>query len=330
MTAGPQHPSWGDARREPWQGDGFGLVLRGSYPVIGIEEHAGPPPTDVTELLLGTPTTAPLEGQRLREVRDNDGRLFMAIDDHGELGLSVRAPGWGMHHISRDGRVVRSSPCELPAWRWQQLLVGQVLPLIAVLRGHEVLHASAVVRGGRAFALAGSSGAGKSTLAARLVLEGDGLLADDVLSVSLSNSGHPEAHRGSVTLSVRDNEGGLATQLVGSGIAATVGRDSKQHLLLRGAEQRLPLAAVYVLGQYGEGSGPIGAATETAFFDLMGSSYIRYLRTQERLSSQLAVLSAVAQHCPIVPLNVGGGLTSAQLATELDAHIDEIAKARSR
>ena len=314
-----------DPRRgEGWQGDGFGLALHGAYPVIGLATSNGLTQRDATALLLDESAAAPPEGERLRELHHGDGRLLMAIDDCGELGLRIEAPQFGVHQISRDGSTVRSWPGAVPAWRWQRLLIGQVLPLVAALRGLEVLHASAVAHTGLAFALAGDSGAGKSTLAAHLALRGHPLVADDVLAVSLTASRRPQAHRGSTALSVRREDADLAARLVRSGSATAIGSDDKEYVLLEAADRCMPLGAVYRLGHDASRREPIGAPRDPTLSDLMSCSYVKYLNTRARLTTQLEVLASIAQHCPIVPVNVGAGLTSAQLAAELEAHMSTI------
>jgi hypothetical protein len=71
---------------------------------------------------------------------------------------------------------------------WQRMLVGQVLPLAALLQGLEVLHASAAVVDGAAVALTGASGAGKSTLLSALLARGAAFLADDVAALEADGS----------------------------------------------------------------------------------------------------------------------------------------------
>jgi len=310
-----------------WHGEGFGVVLHGSYPIVGLAQGEGPASGDGTALLLDRAAAASPGGERLRELRTSDGSLGMAIDDCGELGLRIESPQAGAHQISRDGRTVRSSPGEPPAWRWQRLLVGQVLPLVAALRGLEVLHASAVAHGGVAFAFAGNSGAGKSTLAAHLALRGHPMVTDDVLAISVGANGHPQAHRGSTALALSREDAELAAELVGSGTATAIGSDAKDHLLLSGADRRMQLGAIYRVGNQGTAEPPVGVPRTATLSDLMSFSYINYIRTPARLTAQLEVLAAIAQHCAIVPLNVGAGLTAAQLAAELEPQMATIANA---
>jgi hypothetical protein len=77
---------------------------------------------------------------------------------------------------------------------WQQTLLTRVLPNVAILRGYEALHASAVESPHGVVALAGPSGVGKSTLAAELIGRGWPLFADDVLILGHGEEGvfaHP-------------------------------------------------------------------------------------------------------------------------------------------
>ncbi len=66
---------------------------------------------------------------------------------------------------------------------WQQVLLGRVLPNVAIIRGYEALHASAVDSPAGVVAVAAPSGTGKTTLALELLRRGWPLFADDVLTL---------------------------------------------------------------------------------------------------------------------------------------------------
>ncbi len=321
---------------EHWLGEGFGLALRGSYPVDGLATREASSQAIPTRLLLDdarAPISLPA-GERLREMRDPDGRLWLVIEDHRERGYRICAEDFGDHRVSADGKTVHSRPTAgLPRWRWQRLLIAQVLPLVAALRGLEVLHASAVARHGRAFALAGDSGAGKSTLAAQMALAGNQLLAEDVLAVSLSADGRPQAHPGSTALSLRPDQASLAARLTRSGLAQEIGRDEKEHILLDAAAESLPLSAVYhlSLGSSGGGGGQtIGTPRSASISDLMSCSYVTYVRTDARLTTQLEVQAAIARTVPLVPVEITGDLAPELLAAELEAHMTSIGGPQNR
>lgn len=65
-------------------------------------------------------------------------------------------------------------------------LLGPVMALLLYLRGHLVLHASAIAIGGAGVIFVGNKHAGKSTTAAALVSAGHRLLADDVVAIDFS------------------------------------------------------------------------------------------------------------------------------------------------
>jgi hypothetical protein len=86
--------------------------------------------------------------------------------------------------IDLDGRRVLCVPAPgLPAETVRHLLLDQVFPLLLVLRGREVLHASAVETSLGVCAFAGSTGSGKSTLASSFLAAGCPVLSDDCLIV---------------------------------------------------------------------------------------------------------------------------------------------------
>ncbi len=103
---------------------------------------------------------------------------------------------------------------------WQQALLGRVLPNVAIMRGYEALHASAVDSPEGVVAVAGPSGTGKTTLALELVGRGWPLVADDVLTLGDGPEG-VQAHPGSPHMNVAEGPpGAIDPELVG----ATLGR----------------------------------------------------------------------------------------------------------
>lgn len=122
-----------------------------------------------------------ISDQRLPE----DGGVNFQIERSAEHGYRIWGPAYGTHVLSADGRRLRGAPGEGGPESWQRLLIAQALPFAAVLRGLEVLHASAVALDGGAIAFAALSGAGKTSLALDLCEHGAEFLADDVLALEL-------------------------------------------------------------------------------------------------------------------------------------------------
>ncbi len=104
--------------------------------------------------------------------RRTGGRLAMTVDRAGGE-YRVWAEDHGFYRLAPARALVDCAPPPgVPDWRWQRVLVGNVLPLAAVLAGHEALHASAVEIDGRAVGFVARSGAGKTSIAIALVLRG--------------------------------------------------------------------------------------------------------------------------------------------------------------
>jgi hypothetical protein len=84
---------------------------------------------------------------------------------------------------------------------WQQVLLGRILPNVALERGCEALHASAVESPNGVVAICAPSGMGKTTLAVELLKRGWPLFADDVLTLTLETDG-VRAHPGTPLMNI--------------------------------------------------------------------------------------------------------------------------------
>jgi hypothetical protein len=136
-----------------------------------------------------------------------DGALVSV--DQGAAGehrilYDQRAGGQALYELSADRRVVRwaleGSDAATPHDNAQhdaatphdnaqhdaaaqRFLLDTVLWWTAMMRGFELLHASAVTLAGQVLAIVGGTGAGKTSLAIELLDRGGGLFADDVLAL---------------------------------------------------------------------------------------------------------------------------------------------------
>jgi hypothetical protein len=79
-------------------------------------------------------------------------------------------------------------PCGVPANSVRHLLLDNVIAFVLSLRGHAVLHSSAIVTPFGACAFAATTGVGKSTLAASFQHEGYMTLTDDCLLLDAEGS----------------------------------------------------------------------------------------------------------------------------------------------
>jgi hypothetical protein len=136
----------------------------------------------------------PAGARLICDERQSDGSVVFQIEA-ADLGFRIHGPAYGVSVLAGDGTSIWGLPGDAGMASWQRLLIAQVLPFAAVVRGIEVLHASAVVLDGEAVALAGRSGSGKTSLALALHRRGAALLADDVLAIE-RNGDKPLAHPG--------------------------------------------------------------------------------------------------------------------------------------
>jgi hypothetical protein len=106
---------------------------------------------------------------------------------------------------------------------WQQVLLGRILPNVALERGCEALHASAVESPAGVVAILAPSGMGKTTLASELLRRGWPLFTDDVLALTAGGDG-VLAHPGTPLMNVA-REGAVAQHLaeLGSSLAVLAG-----------------------------------------------------------------------------------------------------------
>lgn len=151
----------------------------------------------------------PPDGTPVATLTDADGTLRYGIA-RSATGVVLRYPGLCEFVGDQEFGEVTAHPHPGVADGYLPVLAsGMVLALHLLLRGHLVLHASAVFDGEAAIAFVGASGMGKSTLATALCRDGCTLLADDVLRVEHDSSGM-RTHPGSVETRLRPSAHRLA------------------------------------------------------------------------------------------------------------------------
>lgn len=289
-----------------WAGHAFGLTLAGTLPLEGVVAAAPSRRADVR--LERTARRAVDEAWRaatprtLLEARLVDGSVGLSVAHDDALGFRVWAPRHGAYLIAADGRRVRAAPPTDPAWRWERLVIAQVLPLCAVLRGKDVLHASAVAVRGRALAFLGASGAGKTTLASRLTAAGARLVTDDVLAVDVGR--RVRVHRGAAVMRIDPRE---LRALPRGALGPIRARGEKWHVAPRTAPDHLPLAATYHLTRTRTRGVEIVAVDPYDPTLLLGNTFLPYLRDPARLRRQLDLFAAIARETPLFQIRAGAG-----------------------
>ena len=215
-----------------WQGGGFGLALASDQPLL-------------------TPARTPLCGESLklrrvqaRTLREawqqpSEEQLWRAMFPDGAL-VGVEQGAAGEHRIlygeRAGGRALYELSADRQVVRWalegseaaaqhddaqhdaatQRFLLDTVLWWTAMMRGFELLHASAVTLAGQVLAIVGGTGAGKTSTAIELVDRGAGLFADDVLALRREPDGiciYPGPPVMNVPDAARERAAGWATPI---------------------------------------------------------------------------------------------------------------------
>lgn len=217
-----------------------------SYRVSGLAVASE---VDLPGLIPGDPDRAP-------EVTIRNAPVPFALDDAEMVGPTWQRAGdrflLRVPDIARflleDGRSIAfeaengADPQDVAVF-----LSGSVFGVLLHQRNQIVLHASAVLVGGKAVLFCGASGAGKSTLAAALGEHGYPLIADDQCAIEIGDDGIPMIQADGRQLRLWEKS---ISEL---GLAERRG-DAMRNRLLKfyvdpaaSSEQPVPIGAVYAL-----------------------------------------------------------------------------------
>jgi hypothetical protein len=288
-----------------------GLRLRSSFRLEAVEDTS---PGTVAEVTLSAVGEAELarawsgpaaprawrgrlrDGAELRIERGRSDDLLFGYGEHARF------------HLDPARGELRCLGSELEGAATQRVLLTRVLPLVAVARGAEALHAAAVETDAGAVAVAGPSGAGKSTLVAELVRRGAALLADDVLVLRRAPGG-VRAYPSSPHLSLDEPAGQLGAALAELG--------GKCWITVAGAARRpARLAAVVLLERGGER--PL-EVRELPPSPLPLAPYMLGLPDDEgREGERFALYSDLAAGARVLRLSAGEGDRPAAIAAALE------------
>ena len=305
-------------------GSAFGLSLTGTLPLEGIVQsrEVGP---DATRLQRVSRPVLDRHWRRARprtilERRLVDGRVGLSVEHDERLGYRVWAPRHGCYIVDPDGRGVMAATPVGPAWRWERLVLSQVLPLAAVLRGMEVLHASAIAVGDHAVAFLGRSGAGKTTLAAWTVALGARLMTDDVLAIETSETG-VDAHRGGALARVDPDQLRQMSRAERTALGPVRARSEKWHVEPTPGPAVLPLDGAYHLVRDAAAAG--ASVVPVRPYDpvlLLGNLFLPHVAPPGRLERQLDVCAAVGAAAPLFQVRIGPDAGAAAVADSVLEH----------
>lgn len=301
----------------------FGLDVRADRPLSFLETASAASTGRELEVSLAADGEAPdwPGGELISDERQLDGSILFQIERGAEGGYRIWGPEYGGNVISADGRRVRAAPGAAGIDTWQRMLVAQVLPFAAVLRGLEVLHASAVGMDRGAVALLGHSGAGKTSLALALCRRGAAFLADDVLALERADGeliGHPGAPMAGI-------DHAEAKRLSADGEAereelAVNARERVTRVAV--SAEPAPLRALFFLDRHPDGPPEPRFETVEDALPLLGATFNFVLATPERLQSLLEVC-ALAARLRVERIVAGPEVKATELAAAVGRRMEE-------
>lgn len=190
-----------------------GLLVRSDHPLPAPQAPerppGGPEPEPDLTITWATPREVPDDAPVGRLVAELESGWWRSAVVAHEAGWTLWFRGVGQ--VELDPALRTAVVVRVPGPRGDVvdvLVAGFVLATVLQLRGHLVLHASAVEHEGRALAVVGASGRGKSTLATLLCSDGALLVADDVLRVDLDDG--PAVRLGATATRLRPKAASLA------------------------------------------------------------------------------------------------------------------------
>ncbi|MGN6556789.1 MAG: hypothetical protein ACTHLH_02110, partial [Solirubrobacterales bacterium] len=143
----------------------FGLSLRSSFPLPCLAPAAAALPALELDLVAGEELERRWSGAASPSAwrgRLRDGaELSIAWGRDGDLLFGYGSDA--RYLLEPGGERMLCAATRIESLGWQRVLLSRVLPVVAIARGYEALHAAAVETPTGVVAIAGASGAGKST-----------------------------------------------------------------------------------------------------------------------------------------------------------------------
>jgi hypothetical protein len=249
-----------------------------------------------------------------------DGRLHFIVDRNAG-GYRLWFDGYGRYLVSGDGLTVGCLASTASPSRRERFLFAQALPLASVLRGHEVLHASAVAGDRGVAAFTGRSGAGKSSLCSRLVARGARFFTDDVLALERQDQ-RLVAHPGPAFLALPPGDAELLRHGARR-LGSEVGASDKLHVSPRPAADPLPLLALYSIEPAAQ-----FAIEELAVVDprdLLARFHAPFVTTARRLHHQLDVSAQMASSVRRFRLQIPRQGFPERVLAQIESHLRGLA-----
>jgi len=303
----------------------FGLDVRSDIPLAFLRGSSATPTGRRLEVSVERGDAARLEWAHDAELvcdeRDPDDAQIFRIESHPQSGHLISGPQYGSYLLAADGRSLRCKPEGLPDAAWQRLLIAQVLPFAALLRGLEVFHAGAVVRDRRAIAFLGPSGVGKTSIALECCRRGASFLTDDVLA--LEPLGHELlAHPGTPLAGIDDAQAARMRTETGRVVEQIPSVNPSERLVrMAGANESVPLGTLFFIDRRVGGPEQPRFAPAADAQLLLASTFNFVLATPTRLRGLLEVC-ALAARLRVERVLIGPGTSVRELGAAIERRLD--------
>ena len=308
-----------DRRSVAWTCNAFGIGFRAAFDMPGVAA------SDIE----GARRRSDLHCATSEELEPQPGGecIFHERFDDAVFTLTELADGsfrvWSSLHgdftVSGNGEEVRCLVDDEEPWRWRRFLIGQVLPLVALLGGLETIHASAVATELGALVIAGRSHVGKTSIAVHLVSDGATLLADDVVALERDGA-EAIAHPALGLVGIRHAE----CEAMGPERFAELGsvvtsNDKEQLVAVARAGAAEPVRSVYLPEHTGrDGRVEFVACDDPRF--LLSATYNNVLRRPDRMATMLDAYAALSRSAGVYRVLVPQQVGARELAETIFEH----------
>jgi hypothetical protein len=290
----------------------YGLRIRTNFSLPGIPNTESDQCTSEVRLHLKEPAAFPCAHHLLQAFYPAkefnsaaSPALQVGLVDGGRFFIFAYRDGVRFA-IERDGREVWADyPDGYSLDDVCTYLLGPIIGFVLRLRGITCLHASAIIIGDYAIAVAGFGGSGKSTLAAVFGQHGFSILSDDIVALIEKRGqffvqpGYPRVNLWPDSVRVLfGNENALPRITPNWDKRYLASNDSG----CRFATEPVPLRAIYILSpRETELTNPVleEIIGSDAFMSLAANTYINQLLNRDMRSREFAVLGRLVPAIPI-------------------------------
>jgi hypothetical protein len=289
--------------------DAYGLTVQADIALPGVQPSPRPPGRHILTLRAAAAADlpSPLEAPHyLRNLQAYDEAAFAMLESPDGDVLFVYGRT-ALFHLSADRSTLRYAVGVPDQAAWRRVLMDTVLWTVSLLRGFELLHASAVTGDGGPIALVARSGGGKSTLAAEFLRRGATLFADDIVALEEAG-GEAVAHPGPPVMNLPD---ALDPARVGATVVAEFG-DERWVAIERDTLTPTPLAAVVLVNRVA-GETPRCVATEATSLTLLPHG-VSLPHLAERARRRFDIFGSVTATTPVLSLHADPAVAASDLA----------------